>query len=140
MENGVNVDPKPLTMAEFATAGVPVNGKPAPPFRNLHVRVRRQIVADGLEQPLNWQSAGYDMPPMEWHHKLKEAKQKREQGETDMPLILDCRNDYETSIGRFEGAEPLDTTNFRDSWEVLDKRLQDVPKDAPIMVSFGVSK
>ena len=40
MENGINIDPKPLTREEFASAGVPVNGEPAPPFRNLHVRVR----------------------------------------------------------------------------------------------------
>lgn len=135
MENGVNIDPKPLTKEEFATAGVPVNGKPSPPFRNLHVRVRNQIVADGLDKALNWQSAGYDMPPMEWHQKLREAKQKREENnsEDDLPIILDCRNDYETSIGRFEGAEPLETTNFRDSWDVLDERLKDMPKDAPIM-------
>lgn len=137
MENGVNIDPKPLSREEFATAGVPVNGQPSPPFRNLHVRVRNQIVADGLDKPLDWQSAGYDMPPMEWHQTLKEAKQMRQEptGESDssIPLILDCRNDYETNIGIFEGAEPLDTTNFRDSWEVLDGRLKDVPKDAPIM-------
>jgi hypothetical protein len=27
MENGINVDPKPLSMEEFAVAGVPVNGQ-----------------------------------------------------------------------------------------------------------------
>ena len=27
----------------------------------------------------------------------------------------------------------MDTTNFRESWDVLSKRLEDVPKDAPIM-------
>ncbi|CAB9527012.1 UPF0176 protein YceA [Seminavis robusta] len=140
MENGVNVDPKPIPVEEFATAGVPINGKPAPPFRNLHIRVRNQIVADGLDKPLDWQSAGYDMPPLEWHEKLKEAKELREQaaGTTadqnkDIPVILDCRNDYETNIGKFDGAEPLETTNFRESWDVLGKRLEDVPKDAPIM-------
>lgn len=59
MENGINVDPKHF-VEEFAVAGVPVNGKPVPPFRNLHVRVRGQVVADGLDQPLDWQRAGYD--------------------------------------------------------------------------------
>ena len=138
MENGINIDPKPLSIKEFATAGVVTNGKPSPPFKALHVRVRTQIVADGLNKPLDWQSAGYDMPPLEWHEKLKEAKEKRETDTTatvgvDIPLILDCRNDYESDIGRFEGAEPLDTTNFRESWNVLKDRLENVPKDAPIM-------
>jgi predicted sulfurtransferase/predicted O-methyltransferase YrrM len=138
MENGINIDPVVLTRVEFATAGVPgSDGEPGPPFKNLHVRVRRQVVADGLDKALNWQSAGYDMPPLEWHQKLKEAKEARsgesESNPKEVPLILDCRNTYETDVGRFEGAEPLETENFRDSWTVLEERLSEVPKDAPIM-------
>eukprot|EP00957_Ditylum_brightwellii_P070908 5388531-Ditylum_brightwellii.AAC.1 len=104
MENGINIDPIPLTMEEFQVAG-DMDGKPSPPFKNLHVRVRSQIVADGLEQQLNWQSAGYDMPPLEWHEKIKEAREKRQKlGEDaanmdkDIPLIFDCRNTYETVV------------------------------------------
>lgn len=137
IENGINVDPVPLSMEEFATAGVPNKGIPQPPFSNLHVRVRRQVVADGLDKSLNWQSAGYDMPPLEWHQKLKEAKALRLQNgsisTSTAPVILDCRNNYETDIGTFEGAEPLGTENFRESWDVLKERLKDTPKDAPIM-------
>jgi len=142
MENGINIDPIPLTMEEFAVSG-DMDGKPVPPFKNLHVRVRQQIVADGLDNSLNWEDAGYDMPPLEWHKKLKEARERRkslsiEEGSdgslnNDVPLIFDCRNDYETSVGKFEGAIPLNTTNFRDSWEVLKEQLKDKPKDAPIM-------
>eukprot|EP00977_Amphora_coffeiformis_P009230 scaffold2102_cov161-Amphora_coffeaeformis.AAC.14 len=127
MENGINIDPKPLTMEEFAVAGVPADGKPTPPFRNLHVRVRNQIVADGLDKSLNWQSAGYDMHPLEWHENLKKAKDGEEEA-----IILDCRNNYETDVGIFEGAEPLDTISFRESWDVLKDRLKDAPKDAPL--------
>lgn len=134
MENGVNVDPKPLSVEEFSTAGVPVNGKPAPPFRNLHIRVRNQVVADGLDKPLDWQSAGYDMPPLEWHEKLKEAREQQEAGLSEAPILLDCRNKYETDVGRFELAEPLGTENFRESWDVIKERLADTPKDAPIMM------
>jgi predicted sulfurtransferase len=134
MENDINIDPKPLTLEEFASAGVPINGKPAAPFRNLHVRVRTQVVADGLDKPLDWQSAGYDCPPLEWHQKLKEARELRESGREDQaPILLDCRNNYETDIGIFDGAEPLNTESFRESWEVLKDRLADIPKDAPIM-------
>jgi predicted sulfurtransferase len=168
IENGINVDPKPLTRDEFATAGTAAarDGKAAPPFTNLHIRVRTKIVADGLNHALDWQSAGYDMPPLEWHAALLLAKQarqrqqqqqasKQQQGDesntalageqTDksnqddcinsntLPLIFDCRNGYETSVGRFEGAEPLETENFRETWGVLRNRLKGVPKDAPIM-------
>eukprot|EP00536_Pseudo-nitzschia_multiseries_P010929 jgi/Psemu1/319960/estExt_fgenesh1_pm.C_3510005 len=136
MENDINIDPKPLSQEEFAVAGVPNNGKPAPPFRNLHIRVRSQVVADGLDKSLDWQSAGYDMPPLEWHEQLKrarEAKDKPAEEKGNVPIVLDCRNTYETDVGIFDGAEPLGTENFRDSWDVLKERLADAPKDAPIM-------
>ena len=104
----------------------------------MHIRVRSQIVADGLEEPLDWQNAGYDMPPLEWHEKLKKAREASSSSEddnsnTELPIVLDCRNNYETQVGKFELAEPLNTDNFRESWDVLKDRLKDVPKDAPIM-------
>lgn len=146
MENGINIDPIPVPMEEF---------RDNPAFRNLHIRVRSQIVADGFEKPLDWQSAGYDMPPLEWHQKLKEAREKSglEDGASSVnqvPIVFDCRNKYETQVrvlsfvhtssinmiitwyvmericivfalqvGKFELAEPLQTENFRDSWDVL---------------------
>ena len=126
VENGINVDPDPVDRLEF---------EKNPPFTGLHIRVRDQIVADGFDKPLNWQSAGYDMPPLEWHQRLKEARMKRRDGEDEslLPIVLDCRNDYESEVGNFLLAEPLNTTNFRESWDVLKERLKDVPKDAPIM-------
>jgi predicted sulfurtransferase len=60
------------------------------------------------------------------------ARQQREKG-ISLPIVLDCRNKYETDVGIFEGAEPLGTDNFRESWDVLKERLSDTPKDAPIM-------
>jgi predicted sulfurtransferase len=102
------------------------------------LKVRSKIVADGLDKSLNWESAGYDMHPVEWHEKLKEAKRKRTSSKEDssdssMPLVFDCRNRYETSVGIFDGAEPLDTENFRESWDKFHEKLKDKPKDTPIM-------
>ena len=124
MENGINIDPIPVDMQEFQSN---------PAFKNLHIRVRSQIVADGFDKPLDWQSAGYDMPPLEWHEKLKEARGKVGEDGKAVPIVFDCRNDYETQVGKFELAEPLQTENFRDSWDVLKERLKDTPKDTPIM-------
>jgi len=80
-----------------------------------------------------------------------------EEGEVNKPIILDCRNKYETGVGRFVGAEPLETEvspnihhlssyihycklislrsaqSFRESFDVIKERLKDVPKDQPIM-------
>ena len=75
---GINIDPIPLTLQEFAVAGIQAaatvpftttsdrvnentdNGPiiPTPPFSNLHIRVRQQIVADGFEKLYDWQQAG----------------------------------------------------------------------------------
>ena len=74
------------------------------------------------------------MPPLEWHEKLKQEKERRERTEGGAGVtILDCRNVYETDVGRFEGAQPLGTDSFRESWDALKERLADTPKDAPIM-------
>lgn len=76
------------------------------------------------------------MPAMEWHQRIKDEMNRRQLGkeENDSAVtILDCRNTYETDIGRFLGSEPLATETFRDSWDALKERLADTPKDAPIM-------
>ena len=103
MENGINIDPIPLSMNEFNCAGDSEGDEPTPPFKNLHVRVRNQVVADGLDKSLDWEKAGYDMPPLEWHENVKRLKESSSDDE-HMPILLDCRNSYETEVGRFVGA------------------------------------
>jgi UPF0176 protein len=74
------------------------------PFEALHVRVRDQIVADGFSTPLDWTSRiGTGLSPEQWHERV------------DAPdtVVLDCRNGYETSVGIFDTAQPLDTAFFR---------------------------
>jgi predicted sulfurtransferase/predicted O-methyltransferase YrrM len=113
---------------------IPVPRTSEPPFVALHIRVRRQIVADGLDSATgaayDWQSAGYEMQPLEWHETLLQQQQQQES--TEKMILLDCRNIYETDVGRFEGAEPLGTENFRDSWTVLNDRLKETARDTPI--------
>ncbi|GMI13282.1 hypothetical protein TrVE_jg12588 [Triparma verrucosa] len=118
MENGLNIDPVPIPSKEF------FHGENPPPFKNLHIRPKSQIVADGLDKPLDWQRAGNDLPPLEWHKKLQAD---------EPPILLDCRNSYETGVGKFVNAEPLGTDTFRDSWEILKDRLKDVPRDKEVM-------
>ena len=48
-------------------------------------------------------------------------------------VVLDCRNGYETSVGTFDTAEPLNTAFFRQSWGALKDRLADTAPDTPIM-------
>ena len=40
------------------------------------------------------------------------------------PLLLDVRNFYESEVGLFAGATPLNTATFRDTWDALRQQLQ----------------
>lgn len=124
-----------------------------PPFRKRVVKSRAQILTDGLWNPLDWQRAGEDVTPDEWDMALQQ----------EGAVLLDCRNLYESKVGTFVvarkgavaraamggaeteaaevaaedaaevAAEPLGTDTFAQSWDVLRKRLAEVPKDAPIL-------
>jgi hypothetical protein len=93
------------------------------PFRNLHIRVRDQIVSDGFDTPLNWNKSGYEMPTLEWHHELNDPN----------VLVFDCRNSYESDVGKFDNAIPLNTNIFSESWDILKDKLSGKPKDTPIL-------
>ena len=104
-----------------------------PAFDALHIRIREQVVADGgMEggraggrkgEEFDWQDCGAGMNPREWHEKVDDPK----------VLVLDCRNEFESEVGRFVSAEPLNTSFFRESWDVLKRRLVDVPKETEIL-------
>ena len=52
-----------------------------------------------------------------WHELLaNSAKEKT--------LVLDCRNDYESDIGSFQGSIPLNTSTFSETWTKLDEILE----------------
>jgi len=103
---------------------------------------------------LDWSKSGVEMSPLQWHQQLSYNNNNNNNNNinpsssflstvtntsssnntsTSPIIILDCRNSYESDVGRFEGAIPLNTTFFRDSWIVLDELLKDTPKDAPIL-------
>lgn len=107
------------------------------------MRAREQILSDGFGEEassgLDWSRAGQEMPPLEWHRRLSlgaSASAKASASAADLevrPVVLDCRNSYESEVGLFEGAVPLNTTFFRESWPVLEALLKDTPRDAPIL-------
>ncbi|KAI0565989.1 SAM-dependent O-methyltransferase [Gracilaria domingensis] len=95
------------------------------PFEKLQVKPREKVLADGFQEPLDWKRAGKPIHPEEWHRLMKSK------GEDF--VLLDCRNDYESDVGRFEGAETLNTPTFRDSWEELEKRLSNEDRSKKIL-------
>ena len=108
-----------------------------PPFSNLHIRRRNQIVVDGLNnaQKLDCtQNNGDELDPMAWHEKVSNLSATTTNGQQDKStIVFDCRNDYESNVGKFDNAVPLNTTYFRESFAELEKKLSNVSKDTSIM-------
>jgi predicted sulfurtransferase len=91
----------------------------APTFQKLIVRTRDAILRDGLgstdlQRELDWNLAGEELEPADWDRELRASS----------PWLLDCRNDYETQLGTFQQATPLNTTTFSESWNVLQQLSQ----------------
>ena len=83
------------------------------------LKVRQKVVADGLDHTLDWESAGYDMPPLEWHQKLKEAKQAKQSGDdekiqkaplkyrVDLPKVLEDGSIYAPEEKIADNVDPF---------------------------------
>ncbi len=103
------------------------------PFKKLLVKSKFSVLTDRLkdeirqrgdEKEIDWTDAGPELEPSDWHAAL---------GSDENYMLLDCRNNYESEVGTFQGAVPLNTNIFSESWEKLDQLLEDVPKNTPIM-------
>lgn len=93
-------------------------------FLKLAVKVRNQIVADGLPE------TEYDVTNVGRHLTAQEWNELMESGES---IVVDMRNHYETEIGHFEGAVLPDAETFREELpEVLDKLKGQ--EDKPILL------
>ena len=110
----LNVDPVQLSAREFHLRR---------PFKALHIRRRQQIVVDGLTAPLDWCKAGTELSPEAWERAITQPE----------AVVLDCRNGYESDIGTFKGAIPLNTVRFQDSWTKLTKALAGKSPDTPVV-------
>ncbi|KAL8273030.1 hypothetical protein Esti_003083 [Eimeria stiedai] len=87
-----------------------------PPFDALHVRPRQQVLRDGFDRALDWDDCGEEVDPHVWHRKLKEALQQQQEQQGKKVVVLDMRNASEFAVGRFKGAECIDTPTFADSF------------------------
>ena len=94
------------------------------PFYKLHIRPKERLVADGgLDLSVRSEHIGQELTAQEWHERV------------DSPgaIVIDCRNKFESDIGRFQNAISLSTQVFRDSWRALEGILKDKSKDTPIL-------
>jgi len=121
-----------------------------PTFKRLIVRTRDFILRDGINEStddkdgnssieLDWNDSGPELSPQQWHEELAQATSRTSASirnsnddesnddDSNNVLILDCRNNYESDEGIFEGAVPLDTTTFQESCTRLDELTKERP-------------
>jgi UPF0176 protein len=102
-------------------AGVEDDGKS---FYKLAIKVRKKIVADGLED------GTFDVTNVGNH---LDAVQFNEALELPGTVVVDMRNHYETEIGHFENAICPDVDTFREELPMVAEMLKD-KKDHKILM------
>jgi UPF0176 protein len=93
-------------------------------FIKLKVKVRKKIVADGLDEKVfDTSNVGNHLSPLEFH----------ELSLRDDVIIVDMRNNYESEVGRFENAFCPDADTFREEVEMVVEKLSEA-KDKKILL------
>ncbi len=94
------------------------------PFNRMLVKIKKEIIAFGVE--------GID-PSRHPTRKIAPQLLKAWLDEGRAVTLLDTRNDYEVSMGTFQGAVPVGIDHFRDFPEAV-RRLPDELKERPIVM------
>jgi UPF0176 protein len=74
------------------------------PFHRMKVRLKREIVTMGVDDIDPTQSVGTYVAPRDWNALISDPD----------TILIDTRNDYEVSLGSFEGAIDPHTASFRE--------------------------
>jgi UPF0176 protein len=93
------------------------------PFKRLTIDVRPEIVSLKKPEVFPNHSEHHHLTAIEWHEMLQSAQPK---------ILIDTRNHYEASIGKFKGAIDPGITAFHEWGDYLDQA--NLPKDVPIMI------
>ncbi|KAA5545246.1 rhodanese-related sulfurtransferase [Roseiconus nitratireducens] len=101
------------SIPEFAELDVKESRCAKQPFRRMRVRLKREIVTMGVDGIDPNQSAGTYVDPEQWNDLISDPD----------VLLIDTRNDYEISIGTFEGATNPGTESFRQFPEYVQQHL-----------------
>eukprot|EP01136_Pigoraptor_vietnamica_P009633 Opistho-1_new@46374 len=99
-------------------------------FPNLYVRVRPHLVHDGLKTLLNLEDKGASLSPKQWQDALL---QNAATGKNAQPgqkgVLIDCRNLFESDVGRFRGAVQMRVDYFRESFAEVERILGETGAD-----------
>ena len=85
---------------------------PEMPFNRLKVRLKREIVTMGVDDIDPNQIVGTYVEPQDWNDLISDPD----------TVVIDTRNDYEVSIGTFDGAVDPQTRSFREFPDWLNAR------------------
>ncbi len=92
------------TMPELAGVEVKYSAAAEMPFHRMKVRLKREIVTMGVEGIDPRHGAGAYVAPSDWNALIADPE----------TIVIDTRNDYEVSIGTFQGAIDPRTKSFRE--------------------------
>jgi len=91
------------------------------PFKKLHVKIKKEIVALGREDIRPFEVAGKSIKPNQWNELIQDPE----------TIVLDTRNEYEINIGSFPKAINPKTGTFREFPEFV-KNIPESEKSKPI--------
>ncbi|MDX1272452.1 rhodanese-related sulfurtransferase [Bizionia paragorgiae] len=94
-------------------------------FLKLKVKVRKKIVADGLEDD------AFDVTNKGVH---VAASQFNELIEDENTVLVDMRNHYESEIGHFKNAVTPDVDTFRESLDIIEEDLREFKEDKNLVM------
>ncbi len=94
-------------------------------FLKLKVKVRKKIVADGLNDD------SFDVTDKGIHVDAKTFNELIEDRDT---ILVDMRNHYESEIGHFKNAITPDVDTFRDSLDLIENDLKDHKEDKKLVM------
>lgn len=83
------------------------------PFKRTKVKLKKEIVALGVDGVAPSKQAGTYVNPENWNALVNDPE----------VLLIDARNDYEVEIGRFRGAISPDTASFREFPDYVKNHL-----------------
>lgn len=107
----------------YASIEFKIHRSPENVFPRMTVKYRKQLVA--FDTPVDLQNRGAYVTPQEWKTML-------EKGEY---LMIDVRNDYESKVGHFKGAELPPCSTFREFPKYAETLLERYdPKQTKVMM------
>jgi len=94
-------------------------------FLKLKVKVRKKIVADGLnDDTFDVTNKGVHVDAARFNELINDPN----------TVLVDMRNHYESEIGHFQGAITPDVDTFRDSLDIIEEDLKDHKEDKNLVM------